>query len=140
MKILSDVFATARTVIKANSRSVGAGVRGIGKGVLFVGTTSMTVARFGNEYGTGGALAYSVATASMKAGAIGMGVQLLTEVIDKGQNIYRNNRKLEMSAPIQDNWGTIQTMRQESLHKMTRTRSAVLGRMLGNEASMLRNR
>lgn len=141
MKVLSSVITTARSAIQAQGRNVGMGMRGLAKGAVFGGTLYLNAARFGTEYGQGSALAYTIATSSIKAGIFTMAGSIAAGVIDKGREHYRQNRRLEMGTPVQDNWGTIQTMRQHSLHRLSRTRSAVLGRTLGNEAAFFsRNR
>jgi transposase len=51
------------------------------------------------------------------------------ELAKYGKQNYRQNRQINFGSPVQDNFGTIATMRQRSLQSLGRGRES-----LGNEA------
>lgn len=142
-KIASVVIPLARRGIRENvysaSKYVGGGLSALPKVGIIGVSTYLSIARFGDEYGYGGATLMSLAGFVPYIGNISIPLQGAISLLDKGNEIYKKRRRLELAKPIQDNWGTIQLMRQESIRRLARDRSA-LGRVLGNEASRMARR
>lgn len=140
MKYLSTVIPTirntaglARGAVYGTHKYLGGGIAGLGKmGVMGIGAF-LSVSEYGNEYGTGGALAFSALSYIPYVGQFFMAGHGVSFALGKGNEIYKNNRRLEMRKPVQDNYGTIQMMRQESIRRLSRDKAG-LSRTIGNEA------
>lgn len=100
---------------------------GLGLGV------SLFMTDYRQKYGTGFAIMHGVAASTpllwigVAAAEAGIGA------MDYGYHKYHERRRLNMGRPMIDSQGTINAMKQNSLHKMQRGHNSIY-KTIGNEA------
>lgn len=100
---------------------------------------------YGQDYGAGAGVAIGLGETAAINTLFKMGVPGIIAgaaaaggyfAYQKGKDIYRENRALNMHRPMMDNYGTLGAMRQKSIQGLSRDRAGA-SRVLGNEARML---
>ncbi len=132
-----NVAKWAGSQARRGTNYVGGGLRGVGKGAFAAGTIGANIYAYGDDYGVGFGAAVGVAGVLPVTGWMVFGAQAGIGLLNMGHQMHKKNRALELGKPVQDNWGTIQTMRQQSMARLTQNRTGA-GRVLGNEALRFR--
>lgn len=86
---------------------------------------------YGDEYGTGAATLYGLATLNPWLSAAAFVGEVGHSALSYGHQKYHERRRLNFGAPVSDPFGTQATMRQRSLENLSRGRAS-----LGNEARL----
>jgi hypothetical protein len=104
---------------------------GLGKGAIGAFSIYAANKAYGEEYGAGAATVYGLATMNPVLGTAALIGEVGVAALSYGHQQYHERRRMNFGAPVQDQFGTLATMRQRSLENLSRGRAA-----LGNEARL----
>lgn len=117
----------------------GGGVKGLKKVANYGVSSGLGYYFYSDTLGTGGAILYGVAGAIPVIGQIIIAGELGHMALQYGNQVYKQNRRVEFGRPIEDRFETMQQMRMHSIQQLSRSRASI-ARFVGNEAWYYHNR
>lgn len=127
------------TIIREGISWTSGGIVGVGKFGILAASLLHSLGTTGKEYGMGAGIVLGIAHDIPYLMPF---VELASKTkyaLDWGIKKEQKRGRLEMYSNVSDNWGNVQTMRQESIRRLSRDRSSFSSR-LGNEARFFAGR